>query len=271
MSGGIGGGTVWLDERLRGIVKEYLVAPIPRISILMGNALSTVTKSLMQAGVIFVVGLLMGAKLDLNPLGWIGGIVLVGAYGLGFTGIALAVASKAGSAGAYHMLIFMLNLPLLFLSNALYPLKTLPTAMEIGARLNPTTYVVDGLRQMVLKDATAMSGGADAAAGLMLRGGGCLRRAGDVAGAARVPVVGAVTSPPGPLSMQRRGGDKRRVKSPLRVWRGGLRGEAGWFTRPPTVAPAAPCRARAITPGLGAASHWLSSPRGKRPPSGPLA
>jgi ABC-2 type transport system permease protein len=166
LSGGIGGGTVWLDERLRGIVKEYLVAPIPRLSILMGNALSTVTKSLMQAGVIFLVGLLMGAKIDLNPLGWIGGIVLVGAYGLGFTGIALAVASKAGSPGAYHMLIFMLNLPLLFLSNALYPLKSLPTAMEIGARLNPTSYVVDGLRQMVLKDGTALSGGAALPLGL---------------------------------------------------------------------------------------------------------
>jgi ABC-2 type transport system permease protein len=159
LTGGIGGGTVWLDERLRGVVKEYLVAPIPRLSILMGNALSTVTKSLLQAVVILLVGLLMGAKLDLNPLGWIGGILLVGAYGLGFTGIALAVASKAGSPGAYHMLIFMLNLPLLFLSNALYPLKTLPTAMEIGARLNPTSYAVDGLRQMVLKNATSIAGG----------------------------------------------------------------------------------------------------------------
>ena len=156
LSGGIGGGTVWLDERLRGIVKEYLVAPIPRLSILLGNALSTVTKSLMQAAIIFLVGVLMGATVGTNPLGWIGGILLVGAYGLGFTGIALAVASNVDTPGAYHMLIFMLNLPLLFLSNALYPLESLPQWMEIGSRLNPTTYVVDGLRQMVLKDADLM-------------------------------------------------------------------------------------------------------------------
>ncbi len=159
LSGGIGGGTVWLDERLRGIVKEYLVAPIPRLSILMGNALSTVTKSLLQAAVIFAVGLLMGAAVKMDPLGWIGGVLLVGGYGLGFTGIALGVASKTNTPGAYHMLIFMLNLPLLFLSNALYPLDTLPTWMEIGARINPTSYVVDGLRQMVLSDATMLVGG----------------------------------------------------------------------------------------------------------------
>jgi len=159
LSGGIAGGTVWLDERVRGIVREYLVAPIPRLSILMGNALSTVTKSLMQAAVIFVVGVLMGAKITGDPFGWLGGLVLIVGYGLGFSGIALAVASKTNTPGAYHMLIFMLNLPLLFLSNALYPLHTLPTWMEIGARLNPTSYVVDGLRQMVLANGTTLAGG----------------------------------------------------------------------------------------------------------------
>ena len=42
--GAIAGGSVWLMERIQGIVKEYLAAPIPRLSILMGNALSIVTK-----------------------------------------------------------------------------------------------------------------------------------------------------------------------------------------------------------------------------------
>lgn len=157
-SGAIGGGTVWLDERLRGIVREYLVAPIPRLAILVGNAMSIVTKALIQAGVILLVGMLMGAALKVDPLGWLGGIVLVAGYGMGFAGIALAVASAVDNPGAYHMLIFLLNLPLLFLSNALYPLEGLPTWMEIGARLNPTSYVVDGVRQMMLEDGTALAG-----------------------------------------------------------------------------------------------------------------
>ncbi len=150
LGGAIAGGSVWLDERLRGIVKEYLVAPIPRLSILLGNALTIVTKSLFQAIVIFVVGVLMGAQVALNPPGWLGGVVLVAGFGLGFAGIALAVASKTDSPGAYHSLIFLLNLPLLFLSNALYPLSALPQWMQVAARLNPTSYVVDGIRQMVL-------------------------------------------------------------------------------------------------------------------------
>ncbi len=159
LGGAIAGGSVWLDERMRGIVKEYLVAPIPRLSILLGNTLTIVTKSLFQAIVIFIVGVLMGAQLASNPIGWIGGIVLVAGYSLGFAGIALAVASKVEDSGAYHALIFLLNLPLLFLSNALYPLSSLPQWMQIGARLNPTTYVVDGIRQMVLQNGDMLAGG----------------------------------------------------------------------------------------------------------------
>lgn len=157
-SGAIAGGTVWLDERVRGIVKEYLVAPIPRLSILMGNAMSIVTKSLLQAAVIFVVAVLMGMTISSNVLGWLAGLVLVIGYGLGFAGIALATASKTNNSGAYHALIFVLNLPVLFLSNALYPLDALPRWMQIAAQINPTSYVVDGLRQLVLADATALAG-----------------------------------------------------------------------------------------------------------------
>ncbi len=159
LGGAIAGGSVWLDERLRGIVKEYIVAPIPRLSILLGNALTIVTKSLFQAVVIFIVGMLMGTQIASNPPGWFGGIVLVAGYSIGFAGIALALASKTDDSGAYHAVIFLLNLPLLFLSNALYPLSSLPQWMQIGARLNPTTYVVDGLRQMVLQNGDLLAGG----------------------------------------------------------------------------------------------------------------
>ncbi len=158
LGGAIGGGSVWLTERLRGIVKEYLAAPIPRLSILMGNATSTMTKSMFQAVVIMIVGVLIGAQLSDNPLGWLGGLVLVALFGLGFSGLALSMASQTDSPGAYHAMIMVLNLPLLFLSNALYPLDTMPTWMKIGSLINPTTYTIDGLRQMMFADPVAVTG-----------------------------------------------------------------------------------------------------------------
>lgn len=150
VSAAIAGGSTWLNERLIGILKEYLVAPIPRLSILMGNATSIVTKVLIQSIVILIIGLLMGAKINSNPLGWLGGLVLIAGYGIGFSGFALATASSTDSSEGYHMMIFLIQLPLLFLSNSLYPLRALPLWMKIGAYANPTTYVVTGLRQITL-------------------------------------------------------------------------------------------------------------------------
>jgi ABC-2 type transport system permease protein len=159
LSGAIAGGATWLNERLLGIVKEYMVAPIPRLSILVGNILSMVAKGTLQSLVILVVAVLMGVSVAAGVGAWLAGLVLIIGFSAGFAGIALAAGSKADNSGEYHMMIMFFNLPLLFLSNALYPLDSLPKWMEIGARLNPTTYVVAGLRQTILPDTLAATGG----------------------------------------------------------------------------------------------------------------
>ncbi|MEN9934735.1 MAG: hypothetical protein RLZZ387_1314 [Chloroflexota bacterium] len=151
LGGAVGGGMMLLDERLRGIMKEYLVAPIPRLSILLGNAASTVTKALFQASIILVVGALMGARITTNPLGWLALVVLLTLFTLGFAGVALAVAARSTSIMGYHGLIFLFNLPLLFASNALYPLMTMPGWVRVIALANPTTYLIDALRALTFE------------------------------------------------------------------------------------------------------------------------
>ncbi len=148
LGGAVGGGMIMLDERLRGILKEYLAAPIPRLSILLGNAASTVTKALLQALLMLIVGVLMGARLGDNPLGWVGALGLVSLFALGFSGVALAVAAVSRSIMGYHGMIFLFNLPLLFASNALYPLRVLPDWMRVLVMFNPATYLIDGVRTL---------------------------------------------------------------------------------------------------------------------------
>jgi ABC-2 type transport system permease protein len=148
LSGAVNGGATLLDEKLRGILKEYLVAPIPRLSILLGNMLSNVTKSFLQAIIILVMAVLLGAAFSGNALGWLLGLVLMAVFALGFVGIASGVAMKAPNTGAYHALIFILNLPLLFASNALYPISLMPTWLKVIAYVNPTTYIIDLTRNL---------------------------------------------------------------------------------------------------------------------------
>ncbi len=142
------GGTTLLMERTSGIIKEYLIAPVPRIAVLLGTMSSSMTKALMQAVVIIVLGLLLGSGLNLNPLDFVAGLAILLIYSLGFVGIAAAAASKARGMESYHTLIGVLNLPVLFLSNALYPLEKMPAVLAALAYLNPTTYAVDATRNL---------------------------------------------------------------------------------------------------------------------------
>jgi len=150
LGGAIGGGFTWLNERTTGLVREYWVSPVSRIGILLGNNAANMTKSLIQTAAIVVIGLLAGAAFSTSLIGVLGSIVLVAGFGLGFGAIALSIASSTSSEGGYHSMMMLLNLPLLFLSNALYPLDALPRWIRVAARINPTSYLVDGTRQLLL-------------------------------------------------------------------------------------------------------------------------
>jgi ABC-2 type transport system permease protein len=73
---------------------------------------------------------------------------LIALFALGFSGLALAMAAQSRSIAGYHGLIFLFNLPLLFASNALYPLTVLPDWMQVIVLCNPTTYLIDALRTL---------------------------------------------------------------------------------------------------------------------------
>ena len=147
LSGAVNSGMTLLEEKIKGVMKEYFVAPIPRLSILLASTGSGLVKTLIQSLIILVVAVLFGARFHTNLLGVMGACLVLLLYVMAFVGFSNGVAARSKSVGGYHMLLFVLNLPLLFLSNALYPLETMPRWMQFFAYLNPTTYVVDGLRQ----------------------------------------------------------------------------------------------------------------------------
>ncbi len=154
LSGAINAGMTILEEKIKGLMKQYLVAPIPRASILLAATGSGLVKSLVQSLLIVLVALLFGARVQTTPLGVAGALLVLTAFVVSGVGFANAMALRSKSIGGYHTILFLLNLPLLFLSSALYPLATMPGWMRVVALLNPTTYAVEGMR------ATLFGGGA---------------------------------------------------------------------------------------------------------------
>ena len=146
LSGAVNAGMTILEEKIKGMMKEYLVAPIPRASILLAATGSGLVKSLVQSLLIVLVAMLFGARVQTSPLGVAAALLVLTAFVVGGVGFANAMALRSKSIGGYHTILFLLNLPLLFLSSALYPLATMPGWMRVIALLNPTTYVVEGMR-----------------------------------------------------------------------------------------------------------------------------
>ena len=156
LGGAAGGGMMFLDERLRGILREYIVAPIPRLSILFGHMCATLSKAFFQIIIVVVVGVLAGAELGEGVITWLVTLFALICFTIGFAGIALGVAARSKSIMGYHGMIFLFNLPLLFASNALYSLENTPIWMQWMAKFNPATWFIDVAR------GTTQSGGMSA-------------------------------------------------------------------------------------------------------------
>ncbi|HEX2910455.1 MAG TPA: ABC transporter permease [Chloroflexia bacterium] len=149
LSAAVLGGTTLLMERINGVIKEYLVAPIPRISVLLGTLASSLTKAILQSLVVVAVGTLLDPTLLLDPVRVLVSLFVVVCFSLGFIGLATAFACTAKTMESYHSLIMVMNLPVLFLSNALYPISQMPNLIKWLSFMNPTTYAVDAVRTLL--------------------------------------------------------------------------------------------------------------------------
>ena len=119
LSGAVNSGMTILEEKIRGYLKQYLVAPIPRMSVLLASTLSGFVKTLVQSLLILVIAIVFGAQLATSALGIVGALIVLALFMLAIVGFANGVALRSKSIGGYHTLLFLLNLPLLFLRQRL--------------------------------------------------------------------------------------------------------------------------------------------------------
>jgi ABC-2 type transport system permease protein len=136
---------VW-DKRL-DFLKEVLVAPLSRATIFLGKVLGGVTDGLIQATILLLLSPLFGVALfPLLLLVYIFLFVLV----VGLVSIGLIIGSLMESPEGFGFIVSFVNLPLFFLSGALYPLNNLPSWLATFTMVNPVTYGVDGVRGLML-------------------------------------------------------------------------------------------------------------------------
>jgi ABC-2 type transport system permease protein len=138
---------IW--DRQFGFLKEMLVAPIPRIAIVLGRTAGGTTTASMQAVLFLAISFLLGVRLP-SLTGLFFTFVFMALIGISFTSLGVALASRMEDPHGFQLVFNFLIMPIFFLSGALFPLKTLPGPLKAAAYANPLTYGVDGLRWALL-------------------------------------------------------------------------------------------------------------------------
>ncbi|MCX2726312.1 ABC transporter permease [Thermomicrobium sp. 4228-Ro] len=137
---------VW--DREFGFLKELLVAPIPRWSIVVGKALGGSSTSMLQGLLLLVLAPVIGVGLSLRAILVLIPLLFLLAFAL--SSIGLVIAARMRSTEGFGLVMNFLVTPLLFLSGALYPLNNLPSWLLVLTRLDPVTYGIDAIRRIVL-------------------------------------------------------------------------------------------------------------------------
>ena len=136
---------VW--DREFGFLREMLVAPVRRSSIVIGKCLGGATVASMQGIVVIAIAGLVGVPYDPLLILEIFGIQLLLAFTL--TAFGVMMAARIRQMQAFMALTQMLVLPLYFLSGSMFPASNLPTWLTVLNRINPLTYAVDPMRRLV--------------------------------------------------------------------------------------------------------------------------
>lgn len=147
-SGVFWGIQILFDKRF-GFLKEMLVSPVPRVKVLLGNALGGATISLFQAILVFIISIALGFRPEnwaYLPLAFLIMVILSLTLTSFGAGIASMVEDFQGFQGINNFLIF----PLFFLSSALYPLTNVPDWLRLLSEVNPLSYTVDALRYSLI-------------------------------------------------------------------------------------------------------------------------
>jgi ABC-2 type transport system permease protein len=139
---------IW--ERDVGQLQRLLATPLPRTAIVVGKAAGAAVRALAQGVLLLIVVAIAGIPLDYNVADLIGALALLVLGTASFACLSMLIAAVVRTRERFMGIGQLVMMPLFFASSALYPLAILPGWLQVLARVNPLTYEVQGLRQMLV-------------------------------------------------------------------------------------------------------------------------
>jgi ABC-2 type transport system permease protein len=132
-----------------GYFDKLLLAPIRRSSIIFGRLTADFVRGVGASTVVLLAGLAFGAHVQSGVLGAVVLVLMSALFGVAYAGFAVLVALHTRNVQTTQA-SFLLFFPLLFLTPNFVPFDRLTSAMRVLAHINPVSYVMQGLRSLVL-------------------------------------------------------------------------------------------------------------------------
>jgi ABC-2 type transport system permease protein len=139
---------IW--ERDVGQLQRLLAAPLPRSAIVLGKSAGACVRALVQALLLLVVVAIAGIGIRWSVGGVLGALAMLMLGTAAFACLSMLLAAAVKERERFMGIGQLIMMPLFFASSALYPLRVMPGWLHTIARVNPLTYEVQGLRQMLV-------------------------------------------------------------------------------------------------------------------------
>jgi len=145
------GMSIVFDRRL-GFLSKVLSTPASRGSVVLSKVLIAVFRSLVQAGIVLAAATALGLQFGavFHPAYLLGVFAALFLMSMGMSSLFVAIAIRSTRMETHMAVANLLNLPLLFGSNALFPIDSMPGWLQAFARVNPVTYATDAARELLL-------------------------------------------------------------------------------------------------------------------------
>jgi ABC-2 type transport system permease protein len=147
---------IW--DREFGFLKEVLVAPVARWAVAIGKTLGGATVAIIQVAILICIAPLVGISLSVAVV--LQMLLLAFLMSVAVTSLGVVVASRMQSMASFQMVMNFLVMPLYFLSGAMFPMASAPGWMKWLMALDPLTYGVDAIRNVVFSDTVVGVGAA---------------------------------------------------------------------------------------------------------------
>lgn len=147
--------TLYASEREHGTMRRLLTTPVKSRDIILSGFISLSVIGVIQSGLLLVTAYAIG-YIPAYPLGWVYAFFICVMVALCFIGFGLLISSQAKTKSQADTLVWILNVPMMFLTGFPFPVEFMPWYMQMFSKILPPTYAIHAMKSILVNGATLM-------------------------------------------------------------------------------------------------------------------